>query len=31
METLPDTLQLLLSAYDHFEPQESVAFQPQAR
>ena len=31
METLPDTLQLLLGTYGPFEPLESVAFQPQAR
>lgn len=31
MEELPDTLQLLLSAYDPFEPLESIAFQPEAR
>ena len=31
METLPDTLQLLLSTYGPFEPLESIAFQPEAR
>lgn len=31
METLPDTLQLLLGTYGPFEPLESIAFQPEAR
>ena len=31
METLPDTLQLLLGTYGPFEPLESIAFQPEAK